>query len=136
MDTQWIDEFHHALRVTAGEKREGYYSDFEGIAHLAKSYNDAYVYDGIYSPGRLKTFGAKADDNPGNQFIVFSQNHDHVGNRMLGERSSQLFSFEMQKLMAGAVMVSPVYTDVVYGRGMGGVKSVPILCKSFRTRTG
>lgn len=107
MDAQWIDEFHHALRVTAGEKREGYYSDFEGITHLAKSYNDAYVYDGIYSPGRLKTFGAKADDNPGNQFIVFSQNHDHIGNRMLGERSSQLFSFEMQKLMAGAVMVSP-----------------------------
>ncbi|MEO3405135.1 malto-oligosyltrehalose trehalohydrolase [Mucilaginibacter sp. CAU 1740] len=107
MDAQWIDEFHHALRVTAGEKREGYYSDFEGIVQLAKSYNDAYVYDGIYSPGRLKTFGAKANDNPGNQFIVFSQNHDHVGNRMLGERSSQLFSFEMQKLMAGAVMVSP-----------------------------
>jgi maltooligosyltrehalose trehalohydrolase len=26
---------------------------------------------------------------------------------MLGERSSQLFSFEMQKLMAGAVMISP-----------------------------
>lgn len=107
MDAQWIDEFHHALRVTAGEKRDGYYSDFEGIAHLAKSYNSAYVYDGIYSPGRLKTFGAKANDNPGSQFIVFSQNHDHVGNRMLGERSSKLFSFEMQKLMAGAVMVSP-----------------------------
>lgn len=107
MDAQWIDEFHHSLRVTAGEKRDGYYSDFEGIAQLTKSYNDAYVYDGIYSPGRLKTFGTKADDNPGNQFIVFSQNHDHVGNRMLGERSSRLFSFEMQKLMVGAVMVSP-----------------------------
>ncbi|AYL98597.1 malto-oligosyltrehalose trehalohydrolase [Mucilaginibacter celer] len=107
MDAQWIDEFHHALRVTAGEKRDGYYSDFEGIGHLAKAYNDAYVYDGIYSPGRLKTFGANANDNPGRQFIVFSQNHDHVGNRMLGERSSQLFGFEMQKLMAAAVMVSP-----------------------------
>ncbi|MDB5016857.1 MAG: treZ [Mucilaginibacter sp.] len=107
MDAQWIDEFHHALRVAAGGERDGYYSDFEGIAHLAKSYKDAYVYDGIYSAHRLKTFGNKPEENPGQQFIVFSQNHDQVGNRMLGERSSMLFSFEMQKLMAGAVMVSP-----------------------------
>ncbi|MFA6085457.1 malto-oligosyltrehalose trehalohydrolase [Mucilaginibacter sp.] len=106
MDAQWIDEFHHALRVTAGGERNGYYSDFNGIAHLAKAYQDAYVYDGQYSQQRLKTFGTKTD-NPGQQFVVFSQNHDHVGNRMLGERSSTLFSFEMQKLMAGAVMVSP-----------------------------
>lgn len=106
MDAQWIDEFHHALRVTAGGKRDGYYADFNGIGHLAKAYNDAYVYDGIYSPHRLKTFGIKTN-NPGRQFIAFSQNHDQIGNRMLGERSSTLFSFEMQKLMAGAVMVAP-----------------------------
>jgi len=107
MDAQWVDEFHHALRVTAGEARTGYYSDFNGLAHLAKSYRDAYVYDGIYSLHRKKTFGIKAENNPGKQFIVFSQNHDQVGNRMLGERTSALVSFEMQKLMAGAVLVSP-----------------------------
>ncbi len=107
MDAQWIDEFHHALRVTAGGDRNGYYSDFNGVNDLAKAYNTAYVYDGIYSPQRLKTFGTNPIHNTGDQFIVFSQNHDQVGNRMLGERSSQLFSFEMQKLMAGAVLVSP-----------------------------
>ena len=107
MNAQWVDEFHHALRVTAGGETDGYYSDFNGIKDLVKSYRDAYVYDGVYSPHRLKTFGNKVTDNPGDQFIVFSQNHDQVGNRMLGERSSQLFSFEMQKLMAGAVLVSP-----------------------------
>jgi maltooligosyltrehalose trehalohydrolase len=51
-------------------------------------------------------FGEKTG-NPGQQFIVFSQNHDQVGNRMLGERSSALVSFEMQKLMAAAVIISP-----------------------------
>lgn len=107
MDAQWIDEFHHALRVTAGEPQTGYYSDFNGIQHLAKAYKDAYVYDGQYSPHRKKTFGIKAENNPGQQFIVFSQNHDQVGNRMLGERTSKLVSFEMQKLMAAAVMVAP-----------------------------
>lgn len=107
MDAQWTDEFHHALRVTAGEEPSGYYTDFTGIHHLAKAYKDAYVYDGQYSPHRKKTFGAKADKNHGQQFIVFSQNHDQVGNRMSGERTSTLVSFEMQKLMAAAVMVSP-----------------------------
>jgi maltooligosyltrehalose trehalohydrolase len=113
MDAQWIDEFHHALRVTAGGETDGYYSDFTGISHLAKAYRDAYVYDGIYSPHRDKTFGNKVTENSGGQFIAFSQNHDQVGNRMLGERSSQLFSFEMQKLLAGAVMVSP-YLPLIF----------------------
>lgn len=107
MDGQWVDEFHHALRVTAGEERSGYYRDFNGLEHLAKSYKDAYVFDGQYSPHRKKTFGIKADNNPGKQFVVFSQNHDQVGNRMLGERTSTLVSFEMLKLIAAAVIVSP-----------------------------
>jgi maltooligosyltrehalose trehalohydrolase len=107
MDAQWVDEFHHALRVTASGEQYGYYSDFNGIAHLCKSYADAYVYDGQYSEHRKRRFGAKAVDNPGQQFIVFSQNHDQVGNRMLGERTSQLLSFEMQKLLAAAVIFSP-----------------------------
>lgn len=107
MDAQWIDEFHHALRTTAGEPPTGYYSDFRGLPHLAKAYTDAYVYDGQWSEHRKKNFGVKAAGNPGKQFVVFSQNHDQVGNRMLGERTSQLVSFEMQKLLAGAVLVSP-----------------------------
>ena len=106
LDAQWVDEFHHAARVSAGQPREGYYSDFDGINHLAKSFKDAYVYDGQFSEHRKKFFGAKSG-NPGKQFIVFSQNHDQTGNRMLGERTSTLVSFEMQKLLAGVVIASP-----------------------------
>ncbi|MBC3541643.1 malto-oligosyltrehalose trehalohydrolase [Rufibacter sediminis] len=107
MDAQWVDEFHHALRVTMTGESTGYYSDFSGIAHLAKAYEDAYVYDGQFSPHRNKTFGIKAENNPGQQFIVFTQNHDQVGNRMLGERLGELVSFEMQKLAAASVIFSP-----------------------------
>ncbi|MGN7885891.1 malto-oligosyltrehalose trehalohydrolase [Dyadobacter endophyticus] len=107
MHAQWVDEFHHALRVSSGQERSGYYSDFKGVVSLGKSFADAYVFDGVYSDHRKRKFGMKADGIPGQQFIVFSQNHDHVGNRMLGERTSRLVSFEMQKLLAGAVFVSP-----------------------------
>jgi len=115
MDAQWIDEFHHALRVSAGQVQNGYYSDFNGIEHLAKSYNDAYVYDGQYSAHRQRKFGVPATNNPGEQFVVFSQNHDQVGNRMLGERSSQLVSFEMLKVLAGAVFCAPFLPMVFMG---------------------
>ncbi|MEN0053947.1 MAG: malto-oligosyltrehalose trehalohydrolase [Mucilaginibacter sp.] len=107
MDGQWTDEFHHALRVTAGGERNGYYTDFNSIEDLANAYQNAYVYHGQYSEQRQKTFGTSTKGIAGKRFVVFSQNHDQVGNRMLGERSSQLFSFEMQKLMAAAVMISP-----------------------------
>jgi maltooligosyltrehalose trehalohydrolase len=106
MDAQWIDEFHHALRVATGGERQGYYEDFDGPGHLAKSFRDAYVYDGQYSPHRKRKFGSKTEGK-GQQFIVFSQNHDQVGNRMLGERTSILSGFEKCKLMAGAVLCSP-----------------------------
>ncbi|SEI74341.1 maltooligosyl trehalose hydrolase [Dyadobacter koreensis] len=119
LDAQWIDEFHHALRVSSGQPKTGYYSDFESVVSLAKSYEDAYVYDGSYSDHRKKKFGVKAAENPGQQFIVFSQNHDHVGNRMLGERTSVLVSFEMQKLLAGAVLVSPYLPMLFMGEEYG-----------------
>ena len=117
-DAQWIDEFHHALRVSAGQPAKGYYSDFNGLAHLTKSYNDAYVYDGQFSEHRKRFFGLKTS-NPGKQFVVFSQNHDQTGNRMLGERTSALVSFEMLKLMAGAVLVSPFLPMLFMGEEWG-----------------
>lgn len=107
MDAQWIDEFHHALRISAGGERNGYYEDFNGLADLAEAYENAYVYSGQYSEHRKRKFGSNTNGLAGERFIVFAQNHDQIGNRMLGERISSLFSFEMQKLMAVAVMVSP-----------------------------
>ncbi|HEY1007761.1 MAG TPA: DUF3459 domain-containing protein, partial [Sphingobacteriaceae bacterium] len=119
LDSQWTDEFHHALRVAAGQERSGYYADFDGILHLGKAYRDAYVYDGQFSPHRKKTFGMPAENNPGKQFVVFSQNHDQVGNRMLGERTGRLVSREMQKLLAGAVLCSPYLPMLFMGEEWG-----------------
>ncbi|SOD79347.1 malto-oligosyltrehalose trehalohydrolase [Spirosoma fluviale] len=119
MDAQWIDEFHHSLRVAVGQEKTGYYADFNGLNHLAKSYKDGYVYDGQFSVVREKLFGQMAHGNAGEQFIVFSQNHDQIGNRKQGERSSQLYSYEMLKLMAGAVLVSPFIPLLFMGEEWG-----------------
>ncbi len=119
MDAQWIDEFHHALRVATGEPPTGYYSDFAGVAHLAKAYRDAYVFDGQYSAHRQRLFGSKATGRPGEQFVVFSQNHDQVGNRMRGERTSQLVGPDVQRLLAGATLVAPYLPMLFMGEEWG-----------------
>lgn len=110
---QWTDEFHHALHAFVTGETDGYYSDFGEMDHLVKTMKHAYVYDGLYSEHRKKTFGSDTAGNPAEQFVVCAQNHDQVGNRMLGERLTQLVSFEMLKTVAGVVLLSP-YTPMLF----------------------
>ena len=107
LDGQWIDEFHHALHALITGEVDGYYEDFGETEHLAKSFKDSYVYTGQYSLHRKKEFGRETVGTTYDQFIVFAQNHDQIGNRMLGERLSTLVSKEGLKLAAATYLLSP-----------------------------
>jgi maltooligosyltrehalose trehalohydrolase len=85
-DAAWADDFHHALRTLVTDEREGYYAEFGRVAQLAKAYHRPHVHDGTYSSFRRRRFGAPADDLPPSAFVVFSQDHDQVGNRAFGDR--------------------------------------------------
>lgn len=107
LDKQWCDEFHHSLHSLVTGERNGYYADFGEPWQLTKSLNNAYVYDGIWSEHRKRIFGSSTEGLAGNKFVVFTQNHDHIGNRAMGDRMGRLVSFEMMKLIAGTMFVSP-----------------------------
>jgi maltooligosyltrehalose trehalohydrolase len=85
-DASWADDFHHSLRTLVTDERDGYFSDFGSVAQLAKAWHRPHVHDGTYSNFRRRRFGAPADDVPPDRFVVFSQNHDQVGNRAFGDR--------------------------------------------------
>ncbi|HKP13269.1 MAG TPA: malto-oligosyltrehalose trehalohydrolase, partial [Blastocatellia bacterium] len=119
MDGQWSDDFHHALRTLLTGERHGYYEDFGRVEQLAKAYREGFVYSWQYSPHRRRMHGSSSKDLPGRRFVVFSQNHDQVGNRMLGERLSSLVSFEAQKLAACAVLLSPYVPLLFMGEEYG-----------------
>jgi maltooligosyltrehalose trehalohydrolase len=85
-DAVWADDFHHSLHVLLTGDREGYYQDFGQVAQLAKAFHRPYVHDGTWSSFRKRRFGAPAEDVPPQRFVVFSQNHDQVGNRAYGDR--------------------------------------------------
>ncbi|MGA2327181.1 MAG: malto-oligosyltrehalose trehalohydrolase [Bryobacteraceae bacterium] len=119
LDAQWNDDFHHALHTVLTGDRSGYYCDFGEFRQLAKAYRTGFVYSGQYSKFRRRRHGSSSGTVPARQFVVFCQNHDQVGNRMLGERSSGLVSFESLKLAAGAVLLSPFVPLLFMGEEYG-----------------
>ena len=119
LDAQWNDEFHHALRALLTEQRTGYYRDYGEFRQLVKAYTEGFVYSGEYSKYRDRRHGSSTRDIPAERFVVFSQNHDQVGNRMLGERLTQLVSFEKLKLAAGSVLLSPFIPLIFMGEEYG-----------------
>lgn len=85
-DAAWADDFHHALRTLLTGELDGWYAEFDELALLAKALRRPFVHDGGYSSYRGRRFGAPAGDVPPQRFVVFSANHDQVGNRALGDR--------------------------------------------------
>ncbi|MES2389799.1 MAG: malto-oligosyltrehalose trehalohydrolase [Bacteroidota bacterium] len=121
LDVQWLDNFHHTLRVSSGLEKNSYFADYEGVNHLAKSYTEAFVYDGIYSNCRMRSHGASAGNSRGDRFVVFSQNHDQVGNLMLSKRSGALNSFRLLKLISAAVLCAPYIPLLFMGEEYGEI---------------
>jgi maltooligosyltrehalose trehalohydrolase len=80
---------------------------------------NTFVFTGQYSSFRKRSFGDRCDDRPPSQFVVFSQNHDQVGNRVCGDRLSQLVPFEALKLISGMVMLSPFIPMLFMGEEYG-----------------
>ncbi|MFW5757008.1 MAG: DUF3459 domain-containing protein, partial [Tangfeifania sp.] len=104
--------------LTTGEKK-GYYMDFGQPEQLSKAIKDAFVYDGQYSEFRKKTYGNSTKNNPGEQFVIFNQNHDQVGNRLFGDRLISMTDFETAKVIAGSMFVSPNVPMLFMGEEYG-----------------
>jgi maltooligosyltrehalose trehalohydrolase len=119
IDCQWCDDLHHAIRTELLDEQGGYYSDFRGFDDIVKAYRDGFVQDGDYSHYRGRRHGAPAAHIDPLRLVVCSQNHDQVGNRMLGERLTELVSFEKLKLAAATVILSPCQPMLFMGEEYG-----------------
>jgi maltooligosyltrehalose trehalohydrolase len=121
-DAQWLDDFHHALYVMLHEEGKSRYEDFGAIEQLAKAYKDGFVHSGEYVKFRKRRHGASSAGIPGEKFIVFNQNHDQIGNRVLGERLSALVGFEQLKVASAAMLMSPYIPMFFMGEEYGDDK--------------
>lgn len=106
-DAQWLDDFHHTLYVLLNPSDGERYYDFGAMEQLAKAYNDGFVHSGEWVKFRKRKHGASSANIPGDKFIVFSQNHDQVGNREDGKRLCMLVDMERVKLASAAILFAP-----------------------------
>ena len=107
IDAQWHDEFHHSVFSFLTGGRSGYLGGFGELECIQKAVTEGFVYDGIYSSYRKRRFGSSSQDEPGQRFVAFIQNHDQVANTAQGFRLAELVSFEDAKLAAMLLICSP-----------------------------
>jgi len=119
IDGQWCDDLHHAIRTELTDEQAGYYMDYHGFDDIVKAYRDGFVQDGGYSKYRARRHGNSARHINPIKLVVCSQNHDHVGNQLFGERLTELVSFEELKLAAAVVLLSPCQPLLFMGEEYG-----------------
>ena len=98
------------------------------MEQLAKAFRRPHVHDGEYSTFRRRRFGAPAEDVPPHGFVVFSANHDQIGNRALRRPAAARGPAARRDVHA----VLAVRPDRLPGRGVRGGRAVPVLHRPHR----
>ncbi|HSJ15009.1 MAG TPA: malto-oligosyltrehalose trehalohydrolase [Longimicrobiales bacterium] len=125
MHGQWVDDFHHALHALLTGEQQGYYRDYGSLEHFARAWREGFVYAGEYSEFRSRRHGQPAPDVAPSQFVVFTQNHDQVGNRLAGDRLSTLVGVEALRLAAAATLLTPYVPLLFMGEEYGETRPFP-----------
>ena len=119
IDSQWLDDFHHAVWAYMTGETQGYYSDFGNIEQIFQSISYGFVYRGNYSKFRKRCFGNDSSEFDGKNFVSFIQNHDQVGNRMAGDRISHNIEIHKLKLISAFYILSPYIPMIFMGEEYG-----------------
>ncbi|HSH21467.1 MAG TPA: DUF3459 domain-containing protein, partial [Candidatus Caenarcaniphilales bacterium] len=106
---------HSVLAV----ERSGYYADFGALGDVAATLTRAFRYAGDYSVFRERRHGRTPAGLPGHRFLGYLQNHDQIGNRATGERSSALMTPERLMIAAAVVLCSPFVPMLFQGEEWG-----------------
>ncbi len=108
-DAQWNDDGHHCLHVLLTGEHEGYYADYAQAPaeKLARCLAEGFVYQGEHSGHCGRKRGEPSGSLRSTAFVLFLQNHDHIGNRAFGERLLTLCRADAYRAAAALVLLSP-----------------------------
>ncbi len=119
MHAAWADDFHHAVHAHLTGERNGYYADFGPIDHVARAVGRGWSYRWDYSPARGRRHGNDPSGLPGRAFVFCTQNHDQVGNRMLGERMRVLAGPAADRASRALLLLLPYLPLLFMGQEYG-----------------
>jgi len=108
MDAVWSDDVHHLLRVHLCGDRDGYFEDFSGSTEdLATALRRGWLYAGQHSRYAGRPRGSDPEGVPTRRFIVFTQNHDQVGNRAFGDRIHHRIDLPAYRATSALLLCAP-----------------------------
>ena len=113
---QWNDDVHHVLHVAATGESEGYYGAYHGDEkRLGRALAEGFAYQGEVMPTRSAPRGKPSGFLPPVAFVAFLQNHDHIGNRALGERLNALVPLPALRALAAVYLLAPQIPMIFMG---------------------
>lgn len=117
LHAQWNDDFHHALHTALTDEAQGYYADFARtpLTALAKTLTSGFFHDGTYSAFRGRGHGRPLDRTrvSAHRLLGYSQTHDQIGNRALGDRLSASLSPGLLACAATLTLTAP-FTPMLF----------------------
>lgn len=123
LHAQWNDDFHHALHAALTGESQAYYADFAADpAHaLTKTLRSGFFHDGTRSAFRGRRHGRPLDPatTPAHRLLGYSQTHDQIGNRALGDRLSAHLTPGRLACAAALVLCAPFTPMLFMGEEWG-----------------
>jgi maltooligosyltrehalose trehalohydrolase len=108
LDALWNDDFHHAARVAATGRHEGYYTDYRGTAQeLVSAVKWSYLYQGQRYRWQSSRRGTPTFGVPPAHFVHYLQNHDQVANFGYGDRLHRLTSPGRHRALTALLLLGP-----------------------------
>ncbi|MCL6705994.1 malto-oligosyltrehalose trehalohydrolase [Pseudomonas sp. R2.Fl] len=128
---EWNDDFHHVVHAILTGEESGHYADFaENKWHkLRRALAEGFVYQGDPRPSKDGApWGEPSGHLPPTAFINFLQNHDQVGNRLLGERLRHLADKTLVQSMTTILLLSPQIPLMFMGDEFGTTQPFCFFC--------
>ena len=130
-DAQWNDDWHHVFHVLGSGETHGYYAPYasDAPAGAARALAEGFVFQGEAYPGPDgEPRGEVSTGLPPDAFVTFVQNHDHVGNRALGDRLAGTVEHDRLAFLRFVLMLSPGVPLLFMGEEALLSKPFPFFC--------
>jgi len=124
----WTDDFHHALYSLLTGEQEHFYIDFGEPQQVAKTFTHVFVNDGCQSQFYNGPRGTPVGDRDRSKFVVFTQNHDRVGDRPRSDRWSEFLPPAADRLSAGLLLIHPCTPLLFMGQEYRESRPFPFFC--------
>ncbi len=120
LDGIWSEDFHHAMRVAATGRSEGYYTDYRGTPQeLISCVKRAFLYQGQRYQWQHKPRGTVVTHQPAEGFVFFIQNHDQIANQLWGDRLHSKTSPGVYRTLTSLLLLAPQTPMLFMGQEFG-----------------